>query len=100
MSQRQKATRGVRGGQLALKRIVRELPQWVSDNAIPHVRGAPDRPVTQESIDRWYQTTKPRILLELNSLPCDHAGSIGGVNQAGHCTVLHWQEFNAMDASG
>lgn len=42
--------------------------QWLAQQGIQHVRGAPDHPQTQGRIERWHQTMKNRILLE-NYLP-------------------------------
>ncbi len=36
-----------------------------------HVRGAPNHPQTQGKIERWHQTLKNRILLEIYFLPGD-----------------------------
>lgn len=37
---------------------------WLTDNEMSHVRGAPYHPETQGKIERWHQTLKNRILLE------------------------------------
>ena len=44
--------------------IAGELPEWLEDRKIKHVRGAPYHPMTQGRIERWHQTLKNRILLE------------------------------------
>ena len=44
--------------------IAHDLAQWMSDNAMTHIRGAPYHPMTQGKIERWHQTMKNRILLE------------------------------------
>jgi putative transposase len=49
--------------------IAGELAEWLADNAIDHVRGAPCHPQTQGKIERWHQTLKNRILLENYYLP-------------------------------
>ena len=45
--------------------IATELAEWIDANAMSHVRGAPLHPQTQGKIERWHQTLKNRILLEL-----------------------------------
>ncbi|MCH9004756.1 MAG: IS3 family transposase [Proteobacteria bacterium] len=51
--------------------ISRDLADWLSDNGMSHVRGAPYHPQTQGKIERWHQTLKNRILLENYFLPGD-----------------------------
>mgnify|MGYP001120798272 FL=1 len=41
-----------------------ELANWLEDQQMDHVRGAPYHPQTQGKIERWHQTLKNRILLE------------------------------------
>lgn len=41
-----------------------DLAEWLDDNGMDHVRGAPHHPQTQGKIERWHQTLKNRILLE------------------------------------
>ena len=48
-----------------------ELADWMEDNRMSHVRGAPYHPQTQGKIERWHQTLKNRILLENYFLPGD-----------------------------
>jgi transposase InsO family protein/transposase-like protein len=48
-----------------------ELADWMADNEMSHVRGAPYHPQTQGKIERWHQTLKNRILLENYFLPGD-----------------------------
>ena len=48
-----------------------ELADWMTDNEMSHVRGAPYHPQTQGKIERWHQTLKNRILLEHYFLPGD-----------------------------
>ena len=48
-----------------------ELAEWLNDNEMSHVRGAPYHPQTQGKIERWHQTLKNRILLENYFLPGD-----------------------------
>ena len=47
------------------------VADWLSDNGMSHVRGAPYHPQTQGKIERWHQTLKNRILLENYFLPGD-----------------------------
>jgi len=51
--------------------VSNELADWLSDNGMSHVRGAPYHPQTQGKIERWHQTLKNRILLEHYFLPGD-----------------------------
>ncbi len=51
--------------------IAGELAEWIEDNGMSHVRGAPLHPQTQGKIERWHQTLKNRILLENYFLPGD-----------------------------
>jgi len=48
-----------------------DLAEWLDDNNMDHVRGAPYHPQTQGKIERWHQTLKNRILLENYFLPGD-----------------------------
>ena len=48
-----------------------DLAEWLGDNGMDHVRGAPYHPQTQGKIERWHQTLKNRILLENYFLPGD-----------------------------
>ena len=48
-----------------------ELADYIKDNGMSHVRGAPYHPQTQGKIERWHQTLKNRILLENYFLPED-----------------------------
>ena len=54
-----------------------DLAEWLGDNGIGHVRGAPHHPQTQGKIERWHQTLKNRILLENYYLPGDLEAHIG-----------------------
>jgi transposase InsO family protein len=54
-----------------------DLAEWLDDNGMEHVRGAPHHPQTQGKIERWHQTLKNRILLENYYLPGDLAAQIG-----------------------
>lgn len=63
--------------------ISSELAQYIKDNGMSHVRGAPYHPQTQGKIERWHQTLKNRILLENYFLPGDLARQI-------ECFVQHY----------
>jgi len=54
-----------------------ELANWLNDNGMDHVRGAPYHPQTQGKIERWHQTLKNHILLENHFLPGSLKASIG-----------------------
>ncbi len=54
-----------------------DLAEWLDNNDMDHVRGAPYHPQTQGKIERWHQTLKNRILLENYFLPGDLNASIG-----------------------
>ena len=49
--------------------IAGELAEWLEDQGMTHIRGAPRHPQTQGKIERWHQTLKNRILLEHYYLP-------------------------------
>ncbi len=51
--------------------IAGDLAQWLKDQRMDHVRGAPFHPQTQGKIERWHQTLKNRIQLENYYLPGD-----------------------------
>ena len=51
--------------------VAEELADWLGNNQMDHVRGAPFHPQTQGKIERWHQTLKNRILLEHYYLPGD-----------------------------
>ena len=53
-----------------------DLAEWLKDQSIGHVRGAPYHPQTQGKIERWHQTLKNRVLLENYFLPGDLKASI------------------------
>ncbi len=48
-----------------------DLNEWLDEQRMTHVRGAPYHPQTQGKIERWHQTLKNRILLENYFLPGD-----------------------------
>ncbi|MDP7179421.1 MAG: IS3 family transposase [Verrucomicrobiota bacterium] len=54
-----------------------DLAEWLEDQDMDHVRGAPYHPQTQGKIERWHQTLKNRILLENYYLPGDLENQIG-----------------------
>jgi len=54
-----------------------DLADWLEDQGMGHVRGAPYHPQTQGKIERWHQTLKNRILLENYYLPGDLENQIG-----------------------
>ena len=54
-----------------------ELAEWLDEQRMAHVRGAPNHPQTQGKIERWHQTLKNRILLENYYLPGDLEACIG-----------------------
>ena len=49
--------------------ISHDLANWLGDQGMDHVRGAPNHPQTQGKIERWHQTMKNRVLLENYYLP-------------------------------
>jgi transposase InsO family protein len=57
--------------------IAGDLAEWLKDQGMDHVRGAPNHPQTQGKIERWHQTLKNRILLENYFLPGDLEAGIG-----------------------
>ena len=54
-----------------------DLAEWLENQGMDHVRGAPYHPQTQGKIERWHQTLKNRILLENYYLPGDLEMQIG-----------------------
>ncbi|MBA3911251.1 MAG: hypothetical protein C0524_15600 [Rhodobacter sp.] len=46
-----------------------ELADWLADEGMDHVHGAPRHPQTRRKTKRWQQTLKYRILLENYHLP-------------------------------
>ena len=54
-----------------------DLADWLEEQKMDHVRGAPYHPQTQGKIERWHQTLKNRILLENYYLPGDLENQIG-----------------------
>ena len=54
-----------------------DLAEWLEEYKMDHMRGAPYHPQTQRKIERWHQTLKTRILLEIYYLPGDLEKQIG-----------------------
>ena len=54
-----------------------DLADWLENQGMDHVRGAPYHPQTQGKIERWHQTLKNRVLLENYYLPGDLEMQIG-----------------------
>jgi hypothetical protein len=54
-----------------------DLADWLDDNGMDHLRGAPRHPQTQGTSEGWHQTLKNRILLENYYLPGDLKAHIG-----------------------
>ena len=57
--------------------VAADLAEYLKDNGMDHVRGAPHHPQTQGKIERWHQTMKNRVLLENYFLPGDLERQIG-----------------------
>ena len=51
--------------------VAKELAQYLDENGMDHIRGAPHHPQTQGKIKRWHQTMKNRVLLENYYMPGD-----------------------------
>ena len=51
--------------------VAGDLADFLDDKGMDHVRGAPHHPQTQGKIERWHQTMKNRVLLEIYYLPGD-----------------------------
>lgn len=51
--------------------VASDLADWLEEQGMDHVRGAPYHPMTQGKIERWHQTLKNRILLDHYYLPGD-----------------------------
>jgi putative transposase len=63
--------------------ISHDLANWLGNQGMDHVRGAPNHPQTQGKIERWHQTMKNRVLLENYYLP-------GALEQAVNAFVEHY----------
>lgn len=48
-----------------------DLAEWLENQKMKHIRGAPHHPQTQGKIERWHQTMKNRVLLENYYMPGD-----------------------------
>ena len=70
--------------------IAGELAEYIEDNKMSHVRGAPMHPQTQGKIERWHQTLKNRILLENYFLPGDLEAQIEAFVE--HCNHQRYHE--------
>ena len=57
--------------------IAGDLANWLEDQGMDHVRGAPNHPQTQGKIERWHPTLKNRVLLQNYYLPGDLEASVG-----------------------
>ena len=51
--------------------VAADLADWLKEQKIGHIRGAPCHPQTQGKIERWHRTLKNRMLLENYYLPGD-----------------------------
>ena len=54
-----------------------DLADWLEDQGMDHVRGAPYHPQTQGKIERWHQTLKNRVLLKNYDLLGDLKMQVG-----------------------
>ncbi len=70
-----------------------ELAEWLGDNGMVHVRGAPNHPQTQGKMERWHQTWKNRILLKNYYLP-------GDLERAVHRFVEHYNHARYHESLG
>jgi transposase-like protein len=70
-----------------------DLADWLHDQGMGHVRGAPNHPQTQGKIERWHQTLKNRILLENYYLP-------GALEQAVGAFVEHYNHRRYHESIG
>ena len=73
--------------------ISRDLADWLDDQGMDHVRGAPNHPQTQGKIERWHQTLKNRILLENYYLP-------GALEEAVEAFVEHYNHRRYHESLG
>lgn len=70
-----------------------DLADWLHDQGMGHIRGAPNHPQTQGKIERWHQTLKNRILLENYYLP-------GALEQAVAAFVEHYNHGRYHESLG
>jgi putative transposase len=75
-----------------------DLAEWLDDQNMKHVRGAPYHPQTQGKIERWHQTLKNRILLENYYLPGDLEAQIGAFIEHYNHTRYHESLDNVTPA--
>lgn len=73
--------------------ISHDLAEWLDDQEMEHVRGAPNHPQTQGKIERWHQTLKNRILLENYYLP-------GALEEAVETFVEHYNHCRYHESLG
>ena len=70
-----------------------ELADWLADQRMDHVRGAPRHPQTQGKIERWHQTLKNRVLLENYYLP-------GALEDAVAAFIEHYNHHRYHESIG
>jgi putative transposase len=70
-----------------------DLADWLRDQGMGHVRGAPNHPQTQGKIERWHQTLKNRVLLENYYLP-------GALERAIEAFVEHYNHRRYHESLG
>jgi transposase InsO family protein len=70
-----------------------DLADWLHDQGMGHIRGAPNHPQTQGKIERWHQTLKNRILLENYYPP-------GALEQAVGAFVEHYNHHRYHESLG
>jgi putative transposase len=70
-----------------------ELADWLDDNGMDHVRGAPNHPQTQGKIERWHQTLKNRIPVENYDLP-------GALEEAVAAFIDHYNRHRYHESLG
>ena len=70
--------------------IAGDLADWLEEQGMDHVRGAPYQAMTQGKIERWHQTLKNRILLDHYYLPGDLEAEIDAF--VGHCNHNRYHE--------
>ena len=73
--------------------ISHDLAEWLGDQGMDHVRGAPNHPQTQGKIERWHQTMKNRVLLENYYLP-------GALERAVAAFVEHYNHCRYHESLG
>ncbi len=73
--------------------ISHDLAEWLDDQGMDHVRGAPNHPQTQGKIERWHQTMKNRVLLENYYLP-------GALERAVAAFVEHYNHCRYHESLG